>query len=1080
MCRTHARQLVVIWGVLLSNLASAEEQPASSGLQPLPTLGRYVLKISDDVFKLQDAAKKNYARQLDDNLSNADAEWRDVLNRKLIERRDRFYRDRFSDRLLEANIRSSAVLLGGGAGFGIGGPAGATWGAEISDVGAKFVVEKAFGDQFRRTHQLFADSVETLIVDAVQAQGEAFINSLPLRATNEIDAEKAAEKFAAIANSVLEDEVLADLKPEERQTILAKVFDSKIKTRAHFDRRITSQELNKARTSIRAIKANVASMDARMANFEKFATESNDHIRALTASLNNQTAKTAEDVRFLMDASFGTWSLENQREALKRGIPSSWNDEERRTAEARIGRLLQLQQIGGYVGLASDLAQFGVKIADLTGADPNTRRSLEVFAQNLGTAEKIVGVFTAYFSGGWISAISQASGLLSGGQTPSVPPELIGRLNEIQASLNRIEGKVDKIIEMQQDTLSKLDSLSLQVASAERSIMIELQSILAETRGIRSQLNNPYYQALTNCKQSLTLPGTQDSRISHSNLTGLSTHFDNHRDDFTACFAFINKNTFQLLDASNQNFEHYHVQQIFQVLPQHEDHITRAVKLSTIDWTLAIRTSVGNSAILDECHQQIFALLSIAPRLLANIYQNLPYCGESSSALKWNPSTRISFDPLRALDAPIWLENITSLVELGIRTGDWRALVSSTTAVVSPGRIMTSEEAFGDGSTKKPDPSIWTKIHRPAAEALGDVVDVAIAQEVGFSGAYLARWIADRVFVEAQTSVAAGELIGDHLGQIGDEGQIKRAWAVLLRLQNDQQTLALLRGKKISPVDAVRAAFDDKFDDPRETSPLRDAALRNEIKAAVAKLTGIPSDPKASEVNFLHNIAWLLDFNRDDRDAPAADIACRSRMAESQLVGRPLRTSIEFRGLSKSARVKYLEALRTSLVNDPFAYHVAVCLMEWNPFLETNAIRYAVIRRLNELGPGSLAHYRRAVTSEDSFQLRTTLFPGWALRRTEKGLWGVLVRMADGRPKFIPFPSYDEVQSGRIAHSPALEILLSLRSKLAEHALLYDSDLSLPMPFIRQSGAQTIRGDELAKAFAYRLHDRALNYGARQ
>lgn len=213
------------------------------------------------------------------------------------------------------------------------------------------------------------------------------------------------------------------------------------------------------------------------------------------------------------------------------------------------------------------------------------------------------------------------------------------------------------------------------------------------------------------------------------------------------------------------------------------------------------------------------------------------------------------------------------------------------------------------------------------------------------------------------------------------------------------------------------------------------------------------SSPTDAEREFLREIAWMIAFNRD-ATGPLYDLACRSRRAEEQLAAshgeRPERSDPDrLRGATGAQRLAYHRALRGELDGN-YAYQIAACLMQWSDFARENALRFAVLRRLQSMQRrDALERYARALGSDDNgLALSQLILPNWPIARHSELGWVVRMRSADGRLVHVPLPSVEDLRTTEVVRTPMQQALLQSRHAIAQHRVLHMplSSANSPLP----------------------------------
>lgn len=1122
--------------------ASAQDIPPAAATRILPTIARHGMSMASDVFidantvsVTQRAIREQTSEIFRRPRPAGTQDWGDQLRRSLETAQDGYVTGRFRGQLLEANTRMAGIIIGGGLGA-IGGPAGVAVGAQLGDRGAALFVEHVLGDPVGQMRDKYATQVRTIIASAVgQAHAGAQAELQELAASGNVTA--FAQRLSQIADTALDQQVVADLgdTPETREALIRDVANSQAAALQIMQMQVTTEAVAAARADVQVFRREfrrfAADTTERLANLQAATEDLAEHQREMAEELRNLSTTvtaTQSDVRFLIEASVGRMPLPQQIQALRRGIPQGLGEAERERLAKRLEAVLRVQQTGTYVGMVGDIGQFALALGPRLGIQPDsqTHRDLTYLVDNVHKAQQFLGIVSAFITpgGGFMAALPGLTALLGAGGAPGaqMPPGLSEGLQQIQQSLAQIHVKLDQVLELQRDTLSRLDNMRLQMTALGDEIRSRLEVIEQQGETILEAVMGAANRAFGSCEtiaRSMSRPIAP--QISPLTLQQRSNLFIQYQSQFSNCLSWLNASV-MLPNSGAVGSSPYYISLMFRDTTGADGLTSReAAYRSLADYTYALHATLpsqdGNDSFALGCQRRAFLALTIAPAFFAAVptpryivCPDRPFEQDDPADLpvtQWMPANGDrEMVVWRLTDAPLNLQTVNRMADIVLRLGEWRSVMrlDGGTRVV-----MTPQQAFGaDGIL--PEAGLWQEEHEELVRYFGDVLDTAIARETILAGALLSNWIADQIFIVPdperlregfsfqwnRVQYLSGAPDWDiskpptAFGQGAAPRSAMRAWQTLITAQDNPRIRESIgawfasaggsdsqRLQPVSVVDAVRLLFGYDFpatEVPEEQHLLAGAGAEGRRAALRQRLGEIGlnavSSPTADEREFLREISWMIAFNRNST-GPLYDLACRSRRAEEQVAksqgGSPERRDPDrLRGTTDAQRLAYHRALRGEL-NGAYAYHIAACLTQWSDFARENALRFAVLRRLEAMQRrDALERYARALESNDNgLMLSQVILPNWPVARHSELGWVVRMRSADGRLVHVPLPSAEDLRTTEVVRTPMQQSLLQSRHAIAQHRVLNMplSSANPPLP------GNDLERQALARAMAFSL-----------
>jgi hypothetical protein len=213
-----------------------------------------------------------------------------------------------------------------------------------------------------------------------------------------------------------------------------------------------------------------------------------------------------EAVNFLLEATSGGLSLQTQIDLLTAdyppGMPQAIRDG--LLASARTAQIAEVaagaREFGAHVETAGRVVAGMSRLAELLGADSETRSALANLQNNLQIAQTLVGTFAstvaAFGTGGYFSAaIALFSGL---GGLPGAPAdpnaammgELRGLFDRVFHELKNINLKLDQLIQGQVAIMGQIRDLGRQLQGTEDRIIWEVRRVSQQIVNLQDALED--------------------------------------------------------------------------------------------------------------------------------------------------------------------------------------------------------------------------------------------------------------------------------------------------------------------------------------------------------------------------------------------------------------------------------------------------------------------------------------------------------------------------------------------------------------------------------------------------------------
>jgi hypothetical protein len=1008
---------------------------------------------------------------------NADALARN-LNAELLS----WQKERVGTGIAQAGFVAIGATLGGvTAGVGTAGTfsgQGAAFGAMIGNQAFEMVL----GQTVRDTNRAFNSAVNTIVIAEIGRVGQ---NDPELTAAMELKRfDLAAARLARLSGAALSHRAVGAMDENARNGLIMEVLTQGLGNliqvsaqqqqgeivRAREVAERVGQELNAFRTTV----------DQRFGRIESAVQRHGEHITRLQESVSDlatQTNANTEDIAFLMDATIGRMSPEEQQRLFADGRPHHWGPEQRKAAEESARRLSRVNAAREGLQIAADSVALARNLAQITGADAATTRSIEVLGENVQTAQQVLAIGAAFLvpGGGLLAALPAINGLLGGAGGPAgVNPALAAQLAAIDERLKRVEQKIEEVLSLQRETLQRLSSLSVQLADVEANILGAIRRVDDKIDFITSVISwNPAAQR-ENCNRITysEVPGSSVRQlVVRKSLDEFRRAYDTLRTRVNGCLAIIDVEIGPISNNANLLSPFLRISPSdIGVSPAILNE--QAVRTAMYDLSLALRATPAAGNVLDsvDCQRRLMSQLVMGPRVFGGVIDRPDLCaspaeGEVQPA-RWRSGGRAAIFPIwAALDEPVVGARVVELGDYVVAAGLWRAMTVRVSENVV--RVLTDEEAQAGSVNGARIATAWdTDEHLKVMEEFHDILDIAVAQEAALAGVGMLNWARGALF-----GSPAAELMPSSsplpLGEAQAQGQEARR---LLQQMSDHPTLyeALrtwrnqgdqVRRRNVTVVDVARVMFSDPYEGDDQSVRRAHLAVPDVREA----LTKIASDAGFTVANsgvqvavglaYLRNVAWMIDANVvSPADSPQAwyDVACRLRTVEEPRWGLNRRNHNQMRGRQDGSRIEWLRALRPAVYGstaaneapDPtfpnLAYHLASCLAERNPVLRENILRSAVLARLHASSwSDPFAAYARALDDADGSELYLDILRGWPLARVD-GRWSLVVRSPEGRRLYWPLPRPEAFRGGQIAYGPAMDGLLTQRDRLAEQRLLFE------------------------------------------
>lgn len=545
----------------------------------------------------------------------------------------------------------------------------------------------------------------------------------------------------------------------------------------------------------------------------------------VTVAQNPVLGATPEQLRFLVDAASGRLPVVEQLDALRGGILAFQNSaEEAKDALDRlasgqaeaVGALTTLQGAAGSgLAMVNAAAQLARTIDGVfPGAiDENTSSAIANLAENINTAQQVMGVVAALSTPGvgWMAALPVVTGLFGGGGLPGIgggsappamPPELRAALGRIERSLAQVNQKLDRVIELQQETLARLEQMRLQMTVDRDMITARLDQLIDLTAEGFELLRDDYRAWLRDCRVLVAASVADGSARSFLTLEERQQNMRRSGDSIRSCLNGLSAvrqpgqpdpvgNGGFLATNGDEDQGTLHFRWPFLVLtsdapqtPEPPSSIQQRLEQAgerrdsgfyrmMADYHLALSATAIPAANVPalasedhgRCHGRVLALLASAPRYLASLpaddgwacppspvlvteQERLPFAAWRASSSQDPPDAEYSnFEAWRLLEAHLNHDRIAQRVEIVLRAGEWRSLMWMDCPTPNfPAHcrhtVFSRQEAFGlnDASPRR---DLWDlESQRTLTDQMADVVSVALARETLVAGGSLIPWVA--------------------------------------------------------------------------------------------------------------------------------------------------------------------------------------------------------------------------------------------------------------------------------------------------------------------------------------------------
>ena len=529
---------------------------------------------------------------------------------------------------------------------------------------------------------------------------------------------------------------------------------------------------------------------------------------------NSNLGVSPQQIRFLADAASGKLPVVQQMDAVRSGMLSFLDGVNGTARGDAIDRLKSLQGAAGQgmatLHAATALAR-GIDNVFPNLIDEDTSKAIANLEANVATAQQVIGVVSALAvpGAGWMAAVPMVANLLGGGGIPGIggataapplPPELAAALARIERSLAQVNQKLDRVIELQQQTIERLDQMRLQMTRDRVAILASLDDLTDVAQEGLELLKEPYRDWLKDCR---TLLGSsfsgQDQRVFVTLSERQGTMSTTARTAINNCLNGLSArsgtgqgaapgNGGFVATLSSNDMGTMHLTWPFLVLTSDEDRQTNSAQLSDqqkqdalaragqrrvsgfyramSDYNLAIAATPAAAPALSatdhkRCHGRMLALLASAPRFMATLPSGdgwgcppHPVPVEADAGLPFEPwkaspsqdaegLADSQFEAWRFLEAHLNHERIVERAEIVLRGGEWRSLMEMD--CIDPDkcerrRILSRESAFGVGGTQV-SRGIWRfEGHDTLTEQMLDILSIAVAREAMAAGGSVIPW----------------------------------------------------------------------------------------------------------------------------------------------------------------------------------------------------------------------------------------------------------------------------------------------------------------------------------------------------
>jgi hypothetical protein len=213
-----------------------------------------------------------------------------------------------------------------------------------------------------------------------------------------------------------------------------------------------------------------------------------------------------EAIDFLLQATSGDLSLQTQIDLLRDGYPPGMPQAIRDglLASARAARIAEVaagaREFGTQVETASRVIAGMSRMAEILGADAETRNALINLQNNLQIGQTLVGTFAstvaAFGTGGYVSAaVALFSGLGGLPGQPSDPNaammgEIRGLFDRVFRELENINVKLDQLIQGQRTIMGQIRDLGRQLQGTEDRIIWEVRRVSQQIVNLQDALES--------------------------------------------------------------------------------------------------------------------------------------------------------------------------------------------------------------------------------------------------------------------------------------------------------------------------------------------------------------------------------------------------------------------------------------------------------------------------------------------------------------------------------------------------------------------------------------------------------------
>ena len=217
---------------------------------------------------------------------------------------------------------------------------------------------------------------------------------------------------------------------------------------------------------------------------------STDKIAGDIASLANDQKATSFQVGLIQDMLFDQQSPAVKLKMLEAGAKPGLTDDQKEKLSAYLKTEVRKQEI---LSTASDIVNKARDVNTILKAakinDPRLSEAIQY-----GTVAQ--QALTQAFSGNYLGAIATVSGLFGGGQQED-PVQM--QLGAISSQLKEIQKTLGEIIELQKETLRKIDALSRQLASVEKNLHERIDRVDFELSVLNTAVREILWKDFDSC-----------------------------------------------------------------------------------------------------------------------------------------------------------------------------------------------------------------------------------------------------------------------------------------------------------------------------------------------------------------------------------------------------------------------------------------------------------------------------------------------------------------------------------------------------------------------------------------------------